>query len=188
MQPTGRPTNWQVITGAPCSGKTAVIVELGRRGFRVVPEAARAVIDAEIGKGRRLSDIKADAHAFEHRILQAKLAAEARLPEEDLVFLDRALPDSVAYFTLEGLDPREPREQSRRFRYRNVFLFERLAFRPDRVRSENDATAARVERLIENVYLDLGYRPHRVPVLPVTERTDAVLSLIAAGLRTPYIS
>ncbi|MBW2239191.1 MAG: AAA family ATPase [Deltaproteobacteria bacterium] len=32
-------TNWHVITGAPCSGKTSVICELERRGHPVVHEA-----------------------------------------------------------------------------------------------------------------------------------------------------
>ena len=34
-------TNWHVITGAPCSGKTGVIRELGQLGHLVVHEVAR---------------------------------------------------------------------------------------------------------------------------------------------------
>ena len=75
-----RLTRWNVITGAPCSGKTSVINELARKGFRVVPEAARAYLDDELKKGRLLSEIKADPHCFEGRIFRAKLRLEARLP------------------------------------------------------------------------------------------------------------
>jgi predicted ATPase len=159
-----------------------VVEELGRRGFRVLPEAARALIEAGLRGGLRLEAVKADAGALEHRIFQAKLSAEASLPEGELVFLDRALPDSIAYFTLEGLDPGEPRAQSLRVRYRRVFLFERLPFLPDRVRGEDPATAARIERLIAQAYLDLGYRLHRVPVLPVASRADHVLSRLAPAI------
>lgn len=81
-----RLTNWSVITGAPCSGKTAVIDELARRGFRTVPEVARAFIDAEMRKGRRLEDIKSDAAWFEGQIFRTKLAVEAQLPTHARLF------------------------------------------------------------------------------------------------------
>jgi predicted ATPase len=175
-RPAIRQTHWCVITGAPCSGKTSVITELSRRGFRVVPEAARAYIDAELIKGRSLSEIKADPRRFEGRIFQAKLQMEASLPAGDALFLDRALPDSIAYYVLEGLDPSEPRRQSLRVRYEQVFLFERLEFMRDRVRSENAQSADRIERLIEAAYNDLGYAIVRVPVMPIPDRIEYVLS------------
>ncbi|MFO7706676.1 MAG: ATP-binding protein [Desulfobacterales bacterium] len=171
-----RRTQWRVITGAPCSGKTAVIEELARRGHPVVPETARATIDRELARGRRLEEIKADAGVFEGRIFRAKLELEGRLPTDEPLFLDRGLPDSIAYFTLEGLDPREPLRHSRQVRYHRVFLFERLDFLKDPVRSETPETAARIERLIEQAYDRLGYRPVRVPVLSIAARTDYVLA------------
>jgi predicted ATPase len=171
-----RLTEWCVITGAPCSGKTAVVDELARRGFRVVPEAARAHIDAELRKGRRLDEIKSDHARFEGCIFRAKLAIEGRLPVRERLFLDRALPDSIAYYRLEGLDPAEPRRHSRRLRYRRVFLFERIEFMKDSVRTEDAETAALIERLIEAAYTDLGYAIVRVPVMAVAERADFVLA------------
>jgi len=48
-----RQTNWHIITGAPCSGKTTVINEIERRGIRVIHEVARAYIDRQLGKGLR---------------------------------------------------------------------------------------------------------------------------------------
>jgi len=56
-------TNWHVITGAPCSGKTSVICELERLGHPVVHEAARAYIDKELEKGKTMARIKADISA-----------------------------------------------------------------------------------------------------------------------------
>jgi len=175
-QPPVRLTRWCVITGAPCSGKTAVISELARRGFRVVPEAARSFIDVELKKGRCLAEIKSDPARFEGHIFRTKLGIEARLPVHGRLFLDRALPDSIAYYRLEGLDPAEPRRYSRRVRYSRVFLFEPIEFTKDPVRSEDAETAARIERLIEEAYNELGYTIVRVPLLPVTKRTDFVLA------------
>ena len=170
-----RCTNWYVITGAPCSGKTSVIDELEQRGFRVVHEIARAYVDRQLKKGKRLGQIKADALRFERQILLEKLHIEAALPKNDIVFLDRAVPDSIAYFRLEGLDPSEPLKKSRMVRYKKVFLFERLTFLKDPVRSENDRLADRIDRLIEDGYHELNYEIVRVPLLPVAERTDFIL-------------
>jgi predicted ATPase len=100
---------------------------------------------------------------------------EAGLPAGDALFLDRALPDSIAYYVLEGLDPSEPRRQSLRVRYEQVFLFERLEFMRDRVRSENAQSADRIERLIEAAYNGLGYPIVRVPVMPIPDRIEYVL-------------
>lgn len=174
--PPMRLTRWCVITGAPCAGKTAVISELAQRGFRVVPEAARSFIDVELKKGRHLAEIKSDPALFEGIIFRTKLDIEAQLPAHERLFLDRALPDSIAYYLLEGLDPAEPRRHSRGVRYNRVFLFERLEFAKDLVRSEDAKTAARIECLIEEAYSDLGYAIVRVPLMPVAARTDFVLA------------
>jgi predicted ATPase len=171
-----RLTRWNVITGAPCSGKTSVLNELARQGFRVVPEAARAHIDAELRKGRQLGEIKSDPSRFEGHIFRNKLHIEAGLPAAEPLFLDRALPDSIAYYLLEGLDPSEPRSHSLRIRYERVFLFERLAFVKDPVRSEDARLADRIERLIETAYSDLGYAIVRVPILPIPARAEYVLT------------
>ncbi len=153
-----------------------MIKELSLRGLRVVPEAARAYIDAELKKGRLLSEIKANPRRFEGRIFREKLKVEARLPAGDALFLDRALPDSIAYYALEGLDPSEPQRESLRVQYRRVFLFERLEFIKDPVRSENAQSADRIEALIEAAYSGLGYNIIRVPVRPVPDRVEFVLS------------
>jgi predicted ATPase len=174
--PSVRLTRWCVITGAPCSGKTAVIGELARRGFRVVPEAARSFIEIELKKGRHLADIKSDPARFEGLIFRAKLGIEAQLPADERLFLDRALPDSIAYYRLEGLDPTEPQRQSRRVRYSRVFLFEHLVFIKDYVRSEDAETAAGIERLVAEAYTGLDYSIIRVPVMPVAQRADFVLA------------
>jgi predicted ATPase len=60
-------------------------------------------------------------------------------------------------------------------RYRKVFLFERLIFEKDAVRSEDNAIAVKLERLIANSYSMLGYDILRVPVLSIKRRTEFIL-------------
>lgn len=171
-----RSTQWCVITGAPSSGKTAVILQLAQRGCRVVHEAARAYIEHELKKGRTLQEIKSDPLHFERRILLNKIDIESHLSATERLFLDRAVPDSIAYYRFEGLDSGEPERFSRLFRYRRVFFFDRLRLTRDAVRSENDDSAETLERLLEVSYRELGYDLIRVPVMPVAERTRLVLA------------
>jgi predicted ATPase len=164
-------TRWSVITGAPCSGKTAVILVLEQRGYQVVHEVARAYIDNELMKGKTLPEIKVDEWAFERHILMEKVRIESTLKKDEI----RGVPDSIAYYKLNGLDSVEPFQKSGEVRYQNVFLFERLRFLTDAVRSENEKTARRLSRLIEESYQSLGYDLIQVPLLSVEERTEFVL-------------
>jgi predicted ATPase len=168
-------TRWSVITGAPCSGKTAVIHMLEQRGYQVVHEVARAYIDNELMKGKTLLEIKSDEWAFEHHILMEKVRIESTLKKDEIIFFDRGVPDSIAYYKLNGLDSVEPFQKSGAVRYQNVFFLERLLFLPDPVRSENEQTARRLGRLIEESYQSLGYDLIQVPLLSVEERTQFVL-------------
>ncbi len=174
-------TNWHVITGAPCSGKTAVIEVLAQQGYRTVPEFARYYIENRLACGETLETIKADALAFESHILLEKIRREKELSADELNFLDRAVPDSIAYFELEGLDPSLPLQQARLVRYRSVFLFERVILEKDAVRTEDEPTAARLEALLEQSYMRLGYNLIRVPVMPVPCRAEFILERVLSG-------
>jgi len=170
-----RTTNWYVITGAPCSGKTSVISRLEQLGYKVIHETARAHINDELNKGRTLDEIKADMFIFESSIFYRKIKIEATLPEKAILFLDRAIPDSIAYFRFAGIDPKEPEEKSADIRYRKIFLFDRLQIKQDEVRNENEEDSILIERLIEETYKTLGYEIMRVPVLPLERRVDFIL-------------
>lgn len=171
-----RPTNWYVITGAPCSGKTVVISGLEQRGYQVVQEVARAYIDAELEKGKSITQIKADILAFERHILDMKVAIENSLPEANTIFMDRAVPDSIGYYILEGLDPQDPIAKSKQRQYKKIFFFERLTFKKDHVRSEDDNIASELDFLLKASYLDLGYTLVHVPLMPVNQRIEFILA------------
>jgi predicted ATPase len=168
-------TNWYVITGAPCSGKTAVISELERRGYRVVHEVARAYIDKRLRHGETIAQIKADILSFERSILYKKIAIEQSLLKEETVFLDRAVPDSIGYYILEGLDPYDPIQKSRLWQYKKIFFFDRIPLEKDPVRSEDDKVASRIDRLLKESYGMLGYEMILVPLMNISDRVDFIL-------------
>lgn len=173
-----RMTEWYVITGAPCSGKTAVICELEQLGYKVIHEVARAFIDQELKKGKSIAQIKTDIFSFERHILNKKIAIEESLPEDKIVFMDRAVPDSIGYYLLEGLNPEDPIEKSKQRLYKNIFFFERLKFEKDSVRSEDERIAARLDQLIKESYQALGYKIIHVPLLPINRRIDFILAYL----------
>jgi predicted ATPase len=148
----------------------------------VVHEAARTVIDRGMRSGLTAEQVRADAGAFEHRILREKLRLESRLSSGDRVFFDRAMPDSIAYFRLAGLDPTPALDACRLHRYHRVFFFERLPFRPDGARTESDDTAGRIESLLRAAYRELGYRPVWIPAGSVVDRCKRVLEVCKGPL------
>jgi len=171
-------TKWQVITGAPCSGKTAVIQELERLGCPVVHEVARKYIDKGLKNGETIAEIKADILSFERRILYKKIEIERLLPKDKTIYLDRAIPDSIGYYIHEGLDPSDPIQKSRFWRYEHIFFFERICFEKDRVRSEDEKIASELERLLKESYWMLGYDIVIVPLMPVSRRVNFILEHI----------
>lgn len=169
------PTNWVAISGAPSSGKTSVIEALARRGYTTAGETARALISEKMSGGLTLAEVRADTQKLQSEILARNAAREAALDPAQLIFLDRAVGDSMTYFPLAGLDTAPVQEAASRFRYRAVFIFDRLPFLRDEVRSEDEAAAAKMDALAEEGYRALGYDPVRVPVLPIEERADFIL-------------
>ena len=168
-------TNWYVVTGAPSSGKTTLVRELERLGYRVVREVARDYIEAQMREGRTLEEVRADKRSFESYILNAKVALEATLPKDELILFDRAIPDSIAYFEAAGLDKTEAVEKSPRNQYRKIFLLDRLPYKTDHARIEDKETAEKLDKSLEQSYRMLGYDVVRIGVMSVQERLKIVL-------------
>jgi predicted ATPase len=86
--PFGVQTNWHVITGGPCSGKTTLIDLLADKGFQTVPEIARLYMEKEIAKGRTIDDIRENVDALERSLIEIQLRFERALRTTDIAFLD----------------------------------------------------------------------------------------------------
>lgn len=174
-------TSWYVVTGAPSSGKTALIKELEKVGYRVIHEVARAYIEEQMEQGRSLKEIRADKQSFEKWILHAKIAIEAELPKDHVIVFDRAIPDSIAYFEIAGLDAKEAIKKSPRNRYKGVFLLDRLPYQVDHVRIEDNELAIRLDRSLEQSYRMLGYEVTRIGVMNLAARVKIVVEQIEKG-------
>ena len=93
--------------------------------------------------------------------------------------LDRAIPDSIGYYFLEGLNVDDPIQKSRLWRYKNIFFFERITFEKDTVRSEDDRIATALDGLLKKSYQMLGYEIISVPLMTIEDRVDFILTRIS---------
>ena len=117
-------TNWVVITGAPCTGKTTVIEELKKLGHTCHPEAAREYIESEMAKGFTLDEIRADNLKLQSGILNKKMILEENLTPNQLIFLDRGIPDTLTYYRPSALDPMLALDNCFINQYDKVFVFD----------------------------------------------------------------
>jgi predicted ATPase len=184
-------TNWWVITGPPNAGKTTLVNYLAFLGHRVIPEAARVLIDDELSKGNSIAKIRADELAFQRKVAEMKRQAEERIPLSELTFLDRGRKgDDAAYLvsTFEEQGTSLPMVflhgiltgRDHRYRYKGVFLLERLpSYEQDYARIEDETKANRISDLLRYYYADfLGYQVREIPVASVGERARIILETI----------
>ena len=172
-------TNWHVITGASCSGKTTIINQLADKGFQTVPEVARQYFEKELAKGRTIDEIRKDRVAFTNQVYDLWLKLNRQLRVTEVTFLDRGLPDALAFYRFAGLNPNEILPDCFQYRYASVFLLNRLPYQRDGVRAGDDATAAYFESWTISDYSALGYNVVRVPVLSPEERLSFILERLA---------
>jgi len=173
-------TSWYVITGAPCSGKTTLIDLITGRGYTTAMEMAREYFDIEMGKGRTSQEIRDSGIQTQLAIFEMQKRLEHSLQPEEVVFLDRALPDSLTFTRLFGLDPNEILPECLKIHYAGVFILERVAFeREVQLGPEEEKPAQFIDLWLEQDYASLGYHIVRVPVCSPDERLDFVLSRVA---------
>lgn len=167
---------WYVITGAPSSGKTSTISTLETRGYRVVYELARAYIDEELVKGKLLTDLRKDELEFQQIVLQRKVDAEKTLALEEVVFFDRGIPDSIAYYQITGHKPDNLlRESVKNCSYQRVFILNLLDYERDYARIESENEAKLLDNLLEKAYQDSGFSVLRVPNMALEDRVSFIL-------------
>jgi predicted ATPase len=181
--PYGIQTNWHVITGAPSCGKTTLINLLANKGIKTVSESARQYMEREIATGRTIYEIHANGAALQRRLVDIQLSVEGGLRAIDVAFLDRAVPGSLAWFRVFGLNPNEILLECFHHRYASVFILDRLPLQLDGLRFEDDTFTRFLDEWITRDYSSLGYSVVRVPVLVPEERLAFVLeSLSEQGL------
>jgi predicted ATPase len=153
-----------------------VVKLLSKRGFVTIAEQARHYIDTQKIKGRTVEDIRANKEQFQLDILDLQIRQESALDVNGIAFLDRALPDAMAYYEFLGLEFDDRLiAMCKRFCYQKVFILDRLPLINDYARLEDEEEQIRIHQLIIEVYSRFPCPIIKVPVLSPDERVDFIL-------------
>jgi predicted ATPase len=172
-------TNWHVITGAACTGKTTLINQLAEKGYQTFHETAREFFEIELAKGRTLEEILEKGLAVQKSIFEMQLTLEHAMQSIDFAFLDRAIPDSLTFHRIFGYDPNELLPECFHYRYASVFILDRLSLqREETLGPEDDASSRFLDEWLVRDYNALGYKIVRVPALSPQERLSFILDRV----------
>jgi predicted ATPase len=175
-----------VLTGAPGSGKTALLTELARRGHVVVPEAATDAIALAQSAGEEQP--WADP-AFAERIvrLQRRRQEEAGAAGAAVQLYDRspvctlALVHYLAHPVPAALATEVDRVVRDGVYERRVFLVRPIGFvQRTAARRITYQESLEFEQVHRRAYLTHGYELVEIPAGPVTDRATEVDSLVRA--------
>lgn len=171
-------TNWHVLAGGPSCGKTTLLRLLELEGFRIVPECARRHMEGELAAGRTIDDIHNHPQHLQRQIFDLQLETERRLPPAESMILDGALPGSLAWYRVFGMDPNDILERCFDHRYASVFVLDPLALHTDGIRFDEAAHAAFIDDWTYRDFRALGYDVVRVPVMSPEDRLEFLVKSI----------
>jgi predicted ATPase len=172
-------TNWHVIAGAPSAGKTTLIELFGQRGFNTAPEPPRLYMDAEFAKGRTIQEIRQDQKKLQHTFFKLQLDMESQLNPDDVIFLDRGIPDQFSYCRIAGVNPNKFVKDCFRRRYQTVFILAPLPFDKDGYRDPEAEIVDYFDEWTTRDYRALGYPTVRVPILSLEDRMNFILEKLS---------
>lgn len=176
--------NWYVITGTPCSGKTTLLRFLKEKGYKTVDEAARTYIDQGLKKGKSIEQIRGNELFFQEKVLELKIKIEQNLPKDEIIFFDRGIPDSEAFYKMSGalssIALKNLREAINNCSYKKVFLLDFFDYKKDYARTETKEQQIQIHNLLKESYKKID-----TPIIEVPKmRTKADrLTFILNNLR-----
>jgi predicted ATPase len=169
-----------ILTGAPGSGKTAIIRQLELDGFSVVEEAATDIIALDQAQGvaepwTRGSFIDAVAE------LQRSRQLRASSQRDEIQFHDRSVICTVALatylgYTLSDFLTRElDRIRNEAIFQKRVFFIRNLGFvTPTEARRISFEETLRFERIHEDTYRSFGFEIFSIVPESVSDRVAAI--------------
>lgn len=171
-----------VITGGPGTGKTSIINELLKRNITCLEEISRQVtLEA---KERGIDQLfLTEPLLFSDLLLEGrkKQYLEANTYETPYIFLDRGIPDVVAYMDFFNTDyPERFSNACKEHTYDHVFILApwQEIYISDNERYENFDQAVEIHHSLVDTYSKYGYDLHDVPFESVEKRTDFILNIV----------
>jgi predicted ATPase len=174
-----------VIAGGPGTGKTSIINHLKERGFICYDEVSRA-ITLQARKDGIEQLFLTEPLLFSEKLLEGRIQQfhNAEKEAESVVFLDRGLPDVIAYMDYVKDDyPKHFIEACEEHKYDMVFVLApwQDIFTSDNERYENFEQAIEIHEYLLKTYMRFGYQLIDVPFGTIEARTDFILDVLNLG-------
>lgn len=172
-------TNWYVITGGPSTGKTTLINMLKEQNYNTTIEHARHYIDTMINEGETVEEIRNNKLKFQQGVLKMQIDQEVAIDKRKVYFLDRAIPDALAYYEFLNIEVDQILKQAiKNCNYKKIFILDKLPLIKDYARIEDKNDQMIIQNLIIKVYESLPFPIIHVPVLAPKERVEFILNNI----------
>jgi predicted ATPase len=169
-----------VVTGGPGAGKTTLLLALQARGYTIVADTARTIIQ---DRRRRGLSARPDPYAFAHEILRIDVEnflqhGASRSP----VFFERGVIDALCLVDrVAPLDDSERSTWLSKYRYfPKVFVLPpwKAIYVNDAERDHTFAHAESVNTITQDWYRQCGYQAIEVPLVSIDDRCRFVLEAL----------
>ncbi len=173
-------TKLVLIIGGPGSGKTSIIDELTNRGYTCYPEISREVTKKAQEKGIEQLFLK-DPLLFSQLLLEGRIDQHKNAVKEnaEVVFIDRGIPDVLAYLHYKGDKYPESFDIAcKKHVYHQIFLlppWENIYISDDQ-RYETFEQANLIHRYLVDTYKSYGYDLIEVPKDTIHNRIEFILN------------
>lgn len=172
-----------VLAGGPSSGKTTLINALLEKGHICYPEISREIIKKAQQEGVEQLFLEKPL-LFSELLLEGRIQQFEQAKKEDspIVFIDRGLPDVLAYMKYIGDDyPKSFDQVCKSYKYSKVFLLPpwKEIYITDEERYENYEEAVQIHNHLEETYSAYGYNLIEIPKDSVENRVAFVTEQIS---------
>ncbi len=171
-----------VFAGGPATGKTTLIQALELRGYACAQEVSRQVT-LEARENGISQFFVSDPLLFSEKLLEGRINQykEAQEHKASMVFLDRGLPEVVAYLDRGNTTyPNHFSKACEDHQYDRVFIFPpwEEIYTPDNERYEDYQEALKIYPFLKAAYDRFGYESIILPKDTVENRISFVLENI----------
>ena len=166
-----------VLTGAPGTGKTSIILKLLKDGNHCFEEISREIIKIEMAKK---SDVLPwdNLEAFSERVMDGRVA-DFNKAQEQLSFYDRSVLDTIAYLHYDNIPVRADWDTTaKNLRYNTkVFITPPWVdiFETDNERKESYGQLEDLHKILISTYEEYGYELINVPKTTIEKRVEFIL-------------
>lgn len=169
-----------VISGAPGTGKTSLIKELSKRGFKCHNEIAREIIANQLKIGGTITPWQ-ELGKFSELVIKKRLE-QFNKASETIEFYDRGIIDSIAYLLKERLEiitDWHNIAQNNKY-HKKVFItppWEKIYIN-DEERKEDFKSAIEIHKYMIEAYELYNYEICILPKTSIQERIKYLLNQI----------